>query len=130
MTFIRSCRHKTVLIWRSGRPPVVGLIRLKTRCGQKSSCELAAQKVYGLASWKLIVRNLKTNITKEANIMATYKHFKLGNVVKAESNYGFDIVDEHKTPLFSIIYPTEVQAKAAHTAIETALAKAVAVGTR
>jgi len=56
--------------------------------------------------------------------------FKLGNVVKAESNYGFDIVDEHKTPLFSIIYPTEVQAKAAHTAIETALAKAVAVGTR
>ena len=28
------------------------------------------------------------------------------------------------------IYPTEVQAKAAHTAIETALAKAVAVGTR
>ena len=45
--------------------------------------------------------------------MATYKHFKLGNVVKAESNYGFDIVDEHKTPLFSIIYPTEVQAKAA-----------------
>jgi hypothetical protein len=69
-------------------------------------------------------------MTKEANIMATYKHFKLGNVVKAESNYGFDIVDEHKTPLFSIIYPTEVQAKAAHTAIETALAKAVAIGTR
>jgi hypothetical protein len=34
----------------------VGLIHLKTRCGQKSSCELAAQKVYGLASWKLIVR--------------------------------------------------------------------------
>ena len=46
--------------------------------------------------------------------MATYKHFKLGNVVKAESNYGFDIVDEHKTPLFSIIYSTEAQAKAAH----------------
>ena len=22
--------------------------------------------------------------------MATYKHFKVGNVVKAESNYGFD----------------------------------------
>jgi hypothetical protein len=74
--------------------------------------------------------DLKTNMTKEVNIMATYKHFKLGNVVKAESNYGFDIVDEHKTPLFSIIYPTEAQAKAAHTAIETALAKAVAVGTR
>jgi len=34
----------------------VGLIRLKARCGQKSSCELAAQKVYGLSSWKLIVR--------------------------------------------------------------------------
>jgi hypothetical protein len=73
---------------------------------------------------------LKTNMTKEANIMATYKHFKLGNVVKAESNYGFDIVDEHKKPLFSIIYHTEVEAKAAHTAIESALAKAVAVGTR
>jgi len=91
---------------------------------------LAAQKVYGLSSWKLIVRALKTNMTKEANIMATYKHFKLGNVVKAESNYGFDIVDEHKTPLFSIIYPTEVDANAAHTAIKTALAKAAAVGTR
>ena len=62
--------------------------------------------------------------------MATYKHFKLGNVVKAEPNYGFDIVDEHNPPLFSIIYSTEAQAKAAHTAIETALAKAVAVGTR
>ena len=61
--------------------------------------------------------------------MATYKHFKLGNVVKAESNYGFDIVDEH-TPLFSIIYSTEAQAEATHSAIETALAKAVAVGTR
>ena len=33
-------------------------------------------------------------------------------------------------PLFSIIYSTEAQAEAAHTAIETALAKAVAVGTR
>ena len=62
--------------------------------------------------------------------MATYKHFKLGNVVKAESNYGFDIVDEHKNPLFSIIYPTEAQAKGAHTAIQTALAKALAIGTR
>ena len=34
----------------------VGLVHLKARCGQKSSCDLAAQKAYGLASWKLIVR--------------------------------------------------------------------------
>jgi hypothetical protein len=74
--------------------------------------------------------DLKTNITMEANIMATHEHFKLGNLVKAGVNYGFDIVDEHKKPLFSITYHTEVEAKAAHTAIERALAKAVAVGTR
>jgi len=40
-------------------------------------------------------------MTKEANIMATYKHFKLGNVVKTESNYGFDIVDENTPVPFS-----------------------------
>jgi hypothetical protein len=101
------------------------------RCGQpKVVLRISCAKRLWRRKLEVNCPDLKTNMTKEVNIMATYKHFKLGNVVKAESNYGFDIVDEHKTPLFSIIYPTEAQAKAAHTAIETALAKAVAVGTR
>ncbi len=43
--------------------------------------------------------------------MATYKHFKLGNVVKAESNYGFDIVDEHQTPCFRLSIPPKSKPK-------------------
>lgn len=62
--------------------------------------------------------------------MAIHNRVRLGNVIKAGSNYGFDIVDENNNPLMSIIYPTEAEAKAARAAIETALAKAVAVGTR
>lgn len=62
--------------------------------------------------------------------MAIYKRVRLGNVVKAGSNYGFDIVDEHNNLLVSIVYPAEAEAKAARAAIETALAKAVALGTR
>jgi hypothetical protein len=62
--------------------------------------------------------------------MAIYKRVRFGSVVKAGSNYGFDIVDEQNNPVVSIVYPTEAEAKAARTAIETALSKAVALGTR
>jgi hypothetical protein len=62
--------------------------------------------------------------------MPTYNRVRLGNVVKAGSIYGFDIVDEHNNPLVSIVYATEAEARAARAAIETALAKAVAFGTR
>jgi hypothetical protein len=62
--------------------------------------------------------------------MATYKRVRVGSVVKAGSHYGFDIVDEQNSPLVSIVYPTEAEAKAARAAIETTLSKAVALATR
>lgn len=67
--------------------------------------------------------------------MATYEHFKLGDVVSVQagltgpSGYGFSICNQHGRPLLSITYPTAVEAKAAHTAIAEALANASAVGT-
>jgi hypothetical protein len=104
------------------------LPQLKARGGQKVVLRIGYEK--HLWAGKLELSRPETNASKEANIMATYNRVRLGSVVKAGSNYGFDIVDEQNNPLVSIAYPTEAEAKAARAAIETALAKAVALGTR
>jgi hypothetical protein len=68
--------------------------------------------------------------------MATYKHFRLGDVVPAQAGFGLIGPDcrslnllggQYRVPLLSIVYPTEAEAQAAREAITAALAPAIAV---
>jgi hypothetical protein len=67
--------------------------------------------------------------------MPTYEQFKLG-VVQAMHigptgspglHYGFGITNQHGSPLLTISYLTEPEARAAHEVLTTALTAAVAV---
>jgi hypothetical protein len=60
--------------------------------------------------------------------MATYEHCKLGDVaLLRDGDYGFNICNQRGSPLVSFAYPTEADAKAAHSAIAEGLANASAV---
>lgn len=67
--------------------------------------------------------------------MATYNRsqFKLGDVADMAagltglSGLGFSIINQHGSPLLSIVYTTEGEAKSAHKIITAALANAIAV---
>jgi hypothetical protein len=67
--------------------------------------------------------------------MPAFQNFKIGGVqsqivgLTGPAGHGFNITNDHGSPLLSIIYPTAPEAQAARDAIEAALANAIAVAT-
>jgi hypothetical protein len=67
--------------------------------------------------------------------MPAYQDFKIGAVqlqlvgLTGPAGHGFNITNQHGSPLLSIIYPTAPEAEAARDAIAAALANAIAVAT-
>jgi hypothetical protein len=78
---------------------------------------------------------MTTYISKDGNTMATHKRsqFKLGNVASFTAGstdlhgFGFSVINQHGSPLFSIVYPTEDEARSAYEAVTSALSNAIAV---
>jgi hypothetical protein len=56
-----------------------------------------------------------------------HQQFQVEPVQQYPNGYGFSISNQYHRPLFLIVYPTDAEAAAAHSAIAAALADAIEV---
>jgi hypothetical protein len=57
--------------------------------------------------------------------MIFHQQFSVGQVQRATRGYGFNILGQHRQPVFGSVYRFETEAEAAREAIEQALDKAL-----